>query len=120
MDVIREKRQGFESIFTVQCKMCNTTAFISTESDDNDKMNINLSAVSGIMAVGAGYAQLAEFAAALDIPAPSHTSYGTYHNEVCDIYKRGAINAMQKAAEEEKNLHWKWVMLIPKDIPQLR
>ncbi|XP_031357002.1 uncharacterized protein LOC116180949 isoform X2 [Photinus pyralis] len=87
MDVIREKRQGFASIFTVQCKMCNTTSSISTESDDNDKMNINLSAVS-----------------ALDIPAPSHTSYGIYHNEVCDIYQRGAINAMQKAAEEEKKL----------------
>ncbi|KAK4883030.1 hypothetical protein RN001_006349 [Aquatica leii] len=46
MDIVKEKRKGLESIYTVKCIMCNKLDTISTEDHASHNMPINLSAVS--------------------------------------------------------------------------
>lgn len=104
MNLVSERRKGFMSIFTVKCAVCNKSETISTENSENPRMNINLSAVSAIVSIGAGYSQLTEFSAALDIPSPSSATYAVYQDQICDIYNKAAIDAMKKAAEEEAKL----------------
>lgn len=104
MDIVSERRKGFVSLFTIKCTVCHKSETISTENSENSRMNINLSAVSAIVSIGAGYSQLAEFSAALDIPSPSSATYAVYQDEICEIYNKAAVDAMKKAAEEEAKL----------------
>ncbi|KAF5285646.1 hypothetical protein FQA39_LY16552 [Lamprigera yunnana] len=89
-----ERRKGFVSLFTIKCKVCHKSETISTENSENSRMNINLSAVSAIMSIGAGYRQLTEFSA----------THAIYQAEIYEIYNKAAVDALKKAEEEEAEL----------------
>ncbi|KAJ8868882.1 hypothetical protein PR048_030423 [Dryococelus australis] len=86
--------------------MCHITEPISTElpSKDATTVNVNASAVSGMIATGRGYSQLEEICASLNMPCISRNTWDIYHNTLYkDIYKT-AWDLMEEAAGEEAKL----------------
>lgn len=57
--------------------MCNSKFLLNTNdpSPANEKMDINIAAVSGIMAIGSGFFNLEELLASMDIPGMTHHIY---------------------------------------------
>ena len=55
LEIIKENRYGFKSIFFYKCNMCGILGNFSTESGDLKTNNVNDEAVCGMIAMGAGY-----------------------------------------------------------------
>lgn len=84
MEVIGEMKYGLASKITMKCKMCNLKGVISTEDPEKEKdyMNVNLAAVSGMMATGGGYSQLQELCASFDMPVMTKSTWNTSQEKV--------------------------------------
>ena len=54
LNIIKEKRTGLQSEIHIVCNMCNSKFLLNTNdpSPANEKMDINIAAVSGIMTIG--------------------------------------------------------------------
>lgn len=76
MKIISEKKNGFQSKFTFKCQICGISTIINSENKkgQNTYLPIIEAVVSGTIAIGIEYSQLAEFSAILDIPYMSSTS----------------------------------------------
>ncbi|GFR16507.1 uncharacterized protein TNCT_681021, partial [Trichonephila clavata] len=85
-------------------EMCNFQEIIWTEDPHNEKMPVNTAAVSGIMKIGGGFANLEEFLSTLDIPPLSSKTYQKEHNAIATAWEKVAEREMYSAAMEEKQL----------------
>lgn len=102
--IINERRNGFKSIFTIKCMMCDKKFILSTEDSINDITPINTAVVSGIIAIGAGYSQLQQLTSAIEIPCMGSRLYNKEQNKVFDNYEEIAAKEMEKSAKEEARL----------------
>lgn len=103
--LIRETRRGFESIWTFECRMCQKRTVLHSEPPPNGtKMHANDAAVSGVIAGGTGYAQLAELCAAMDIPCMTNNTFTAHEKEVSKAICEAAMESMTTAAKEEYRL----------------
>ncbi|KAH0808758.1 hypothetical protein GEV33_014034 [Tenebrio molitor] len=83
--------------------MCGIVGTSSTEKE-NINIQVNEVAVCGTIAKGAGYTQLAEFCAALDIPVFSRKTYLRAEENILDITEKVALDEMLAAGTEERAL----------------
>jgi hypothetical protein len=81
--------------------MCHARENVWTEDDSADGVNINFSAVAGVMSSGGGFNQMEEILTATDIPCMSNRSYKKYHDRVCDWWEQTASQEMEAAAKTE-------------------
>jgi hypothetical protein len=102
-DIINEKHLGCKSIFKYKCNMCGIVGTFSTEKE-NINIQVNEAAVCGTVAIGAGYTQLTEFCAALDIPVFSRKTYLRAEEKFLDITEKVALEEMLAAGAEERAL----------------
>lgn len=76
MDCISERRLGFYSVWKFKCKICNTKFNLFSElQSQTEYIAINKAAVSGSIAIGTGYSQLAEFTASIDVPCMTNGTF---------------------------------------------
>jgi len=76
MQCISERNLGFYFEWNFECKMCSTKFNLCSElQSQSEYIAINKAAVSGSIAVGTGYSQLAEFAASIDIPCMTNSTF---------------------------------------------
>uniref|UniRef100_A0A2S2NH11 Mutator-like transposase domain-containing protein n=1 Tax=Schizaphis graminum TaxID=13262 RepID=A0A2S2NH11_SCHGA len=105
MIFLSEKRYGFRSSFIFKCKMCNIKcSFESEKSEPENYISINQAIVSGTIAAGIGYTQLAEVLVSADIPCMSNTTYNAVLLVMSESIHNAALKEMQLAGEEEKKL----------------
>lgn len=105
MEFDSERREGYVSLFKFSCKMCNIDTTISSEKRNSTiYMPLNEAIVSGTIASGIGYSQLAELSAFIDIPYMSNTTYSLVSSKMSTQIHQAALEEMKKAAEEEKEL----------------
>lgn len=104
MQVIAETRKGLRSGLTFECKMCKFKKVVWTERPETKTMNINTSAVAGIIAVGGGFSNMEEFFGAMDIPSMSLKTFNREHTIISTAWKETAMKQMEMAIAEEKNL----------------
>lgn len=84
--------------------MCNSFSTITSERKSQDCIPINKAVVSGTIAIGIGYTQLAEFSASLNIPCMSAKVYSKYSNAFGEDVEATAWDAMKLAGIEERRL----------------
>jgi len=84
--------------------MCNSVSTVTSERKSQDCIPINKAVVSGTIAIGIGYTQLAEFSASLDIPCMSPKVYMKYNNAFGENVEATAWDAMKLAGMKERQL----------------
>ncbi|GFU13760.1 uncharacterized protein NPIL_38891 [Nephila pilipes] len=84
--------------------MCHFQETLWAEDPECKKMPVNTAAVSGIMKIGGGFANLEEFLSTLDIPPLSSNTYQKEHDNIATAWEKVAENEMYCAAMEEKHL----------------
>lgn len=104
---VKETRHGLNSKIYFKCNMCNVTLDMSTTTNDNDKMDLNYAAVLGAVITGNGYAQLAEWTSAMDIPFMSEWKYQKIEEKVGNDIISTAETTMKEAIDEEKEAAFK-------------
>lgn len=104
MQLISEKRNGLRCSLKFKCKMCHLEKVIWTEGIEKDSMDINKAAVTGIMNIGCGYANLEELLSIMDIPPMSVNTYNKIHGEIAEGWEITALKEMEKAGAEEKKI----------------
>lgn len=100
-EFVREQVDGFYSKWIFKCKMCNIQTVLSSEEVGRRIMPINDAAVHGIVASGGGYAQLAEFSAAIDVHCMSSPTFLKHLQTVKRAVMDAALVSMLDAAKEE-------------------
>lgn len=121
MTFVKETEEGLRSGFRFQCSMCNLIETIWSEppKSSNHRMDINSSAVAGIMSVGSGYYGLQQIMGAMDVRCMSSTTYDRYHNRVADGWEKTALEEMREGAEEEVRLAKQRGDISPDGVPLL-
>lgn len=104
MEIIAEKKRGLISGIKMQCKMCNFSKVIWTESLQSNMMNSNTAAVTGIMSVGGGFTNMEEFLSTLNIPSMSQNTFTKEQDKLTNAWETTALKEMELAAYEEKKL----------------
>ena len=95
MQFLSEKRYGFRSSYIFQCKMCNLkSSFESEKSEPEDFIPINQAIVSGTIAAGIGYTQLAEVLVSADISCMSNTTYNAVLLVMSEKIHNAAVKEM--------------------------
>lgn len=82
--------------------MCGINGKFATEPDHS--LLLNQAAICGTVAIGAGYSQLAEFCAALDISNMSNKTYNKIESEFLKESEDLANKEMVEAVEKERAL----------------
>lgn len=76
MECISERNLGFYSVWNFVCKVCCIKFNLFSElQSQSEYIAINKAVVSGSIAIGTGYSQLAEFAATLDVPRMTNGTF---------------------------------------------
>lgn len=101
---VGEKRKGLNCGIIFKCRMCNFSRIVWSEMCDDNKMDLNTSAVSGTVATGGGHAQLEEMLSTMDIPPMTDKTYKKYEIVVANGWMATAQDEMEKAAAEEAKL----------------
>ncbi|CAB3247747.1 unnamed protein product [Arctia plantaginis] len=106
LQLIKEQKKGFYSKFTFLCKMCNIELHVmNCKLNKNSKdLNLNETAVSSFMSIGAGYVALEQVSASLGIPCMSKNLYVKCHTKVCELWELAKQKSMEEAAKEEYDL----------------
>ncbi|GFY73594.1 yqaJ domain-containing protein [Trichonephila inaurata madagascariensis] len=104
MKIMSEVRKGLNSGIRMKCEMCHFQEMVWTEDPDNEKMPVNTAAVSGVMKIGGGFANLEELLSTLDIPPLSSKTDQKEHNTIATAWEKVAEKEMYRAAMEEKQL----------------
>ncbi|KAK4880023.1 hypothetical protein RN001_008169 [Aquatica leii] len=99
LNLISEKLEGLQSIFSFQCAVCNIIQTVKTD-DPSEKHSSNLLVVLGALSTGIGYFPFSEVLAAMNIPSLSHKTYTKYQNQLSGAMnnknKKLLINAAKK------------------------
>ncbi|XP_056630217.1 uncharacterized protein LOC130440859 isoform X2 [Diorhabda sublineata] len=87
-DVIikNEVREGFVSVFVLECRKCKVQHSICSEEPESDLLSANLAFIAGIVSLGLNLFELNELCSSLHIPLISAESYKHYLKEIFDIY----------------------------------
>lgn len=111
MRLVKEYKQGLNSILTFECTVCKYIADIKTNPQSNHKLEVNYASVLASYAVVIGFYQSEEFFGALDVP---FMAAGTYDNrqkrvqndlhELATSVKRDAMNEEKRVASERKEV----------------
>lgn len=106
LKLIEESRKGLFSRFTFKCMMCNQILNIDNceKVNQETKMTVNQSFVSGIMSVGLGFSALEELLSVAEISTMSNRIYAKCHKKVCEWWERAKATSMAEAALEESKL----------------
>lgn len=105
MHIIREIKNGVNSEFVLQCKMCLCIKTLRTEDKTKQKVNnTNASLVLGCISTGIGHAQINEIAASLNMPMMSRKTFNGYHETVAQLIRDANFQNMEAAAVEEAHL----------------
>lgn len=105
MTIISEKRMGLNSCLKFKCSMCNLEKTVWTNSvEKSSSLGINTAAVIGILGIGAGFSNMEEFFAALNVPSMSVNTYAAEHEFVSNAWDECAVKEMETAVEREKEL----------------
>ena len=104
MKIISEKRRGLVSGIKMKCKMCRYSKLLWTENLQDNTMNSNTAAVTGIMNIGGGFSNLNELLSTINIPSMSEHTFIKEHDKLSDAWEATALNEMKMAASEEKKL----------------
>ncbi|KAK4882653.1 hypothetical protein RN001_005972 [Aquatica leii] len=100
LNLISEKIEGLQSIFSFQCAVCNIIQTVKTD-DPSEKHSSNLLAVLGALSTGIGYSQFSEVLAAMNIPSLSHKTYTKYHNQLSGTINNKNKELLINAGKEE-------------------
>lgn len=106
LKLTKETKKGFLSKFHFICQMCNLK-FVLKNCRDSDKsrdLNLNDSAVSSFMSIGAGFSGLELVSASLNIPCMSDKLYAKCHTKACKLWELAKEKSMADAAKEEYDL----------------
>ncbi|XP_022908270.2 uncharacterized protein [Onthophagus taurus] len=93
-------RRIIESIFTIKCQMCGMESEVHTNGN-KDELNVNTSAVIGIVSIGAGYSQLKDFFSMLNIPNMTQRRYNNIHTNLLEVVETVVSKQLKDAGEEE-------------------
>jgi len=104
MVCVNENKIGLKSSFTFKCNFCLKMYTLDSESSEANMMDINITAVAGIMNVGGGFSQLQTMTAFFEIPPSSQFVYNKSHDIVCKSFNECATKEMEAAAKEEAQL----------------
>jgi hypothetical protein len=89
MYVSGELQKGFNSIFTLKCKMCAIEVKLTTENEDHqateNAIDINHSATLACISAGIGYSELEEISAAINMPMMAYETYAANEADVAAI-----------------------------------
>lgn len=103
MTLLGEKRIGLISKFKFICNMCKQYFIIESENPENEEnIDANLAAVTGITSTGIGYSQFQEITACLNIPVFTEKLYGKIQDAVYEKWEETAVEAMEGAAMRER------------------
>lgn len=105
LKVVAERRCGLSSKIMFKCNFCNESFIVATDNNnvDREQLDVNNSAVAGIMAIGGGFSQLQEFLGALDIPAMAQSNYQKLHENISKHWEKTSVEVMADAAAEERD-----------------
>ncbi|CAG5033378.1 unnamed protein product [Parnassius apollo] len=100
-----EKREGLISFFKFECNICKHICTIKSENThDTEKINLNIAAITGIIASGIGNSQFEELCSAIDVPVFTPNTYTKYQDQVLKKWEQTASSSMAAAAEKEKEI----------------
>lgn len=101
---VKEHKEGFGSTITFECKMCKKITVHKTDMRAANKLCVNRAMVAGALNGGGGNANLAEMAAAADMPGISKPTYIFHENQIGLTVEREAWKSMKEAGERERQL----------------
>lgn len=103
MEIVSEQQTGLSSKFTIHCKLCKVKFSASTTDPNQDAtLDLDRSAVAGMMTTGIGLSQFQELTAAMDLPGLNDKRFKRVHDELHGQWTKVALEAMEKAAERER------------------
>jgi hypothetical protein len=80
--------------------MCNEVFSLnSTKSSEDEDINLNKAAVSGIMGIGGGFYNLEEFLATVEIPFMTAKTYQKHNKIVADRWKQTSCGSSYAASD---------------------
>ncbi|GFX91065.1 uncharacterized protein TNCV_5106951 [Trichonephila clavipes] len=86
MKIMSEVRKGLTSGIRMKCEMCQFQEMVWTEDPDNEQRPVNTAAVSGVMKIGGGFANLEQLLSTFDIPPLSSKTYQKEHNIIATAW----------------------------------
>ncbi|XP_064480411.1 uncharacterized protein LOC135393960 [Ornithodoros turicata] len=108
MEIVSEHRRGLCSSFSLKCRMCLRKDVVTTEAPVDQlvqqRMDVNSSAVNGIVSIGSGFSGLRELLGALDIPGMAGSTYSKYQDIAAKGIDETAWEEIRKAGIEEARL----------------
>ncbi|XP_071055949.1 uncharacterized protein [Onthophagus taurus] len=105
MELVKEKRSGLISVFTLKCKNCGIEQEICNDPiSDNTIMDINSATVLATISTGAGYSTLEETHSVMSIPPMSNRRYNEEHKKLSSVVTKTAWATMIEAGKEEASL----------------
>lgn len=102
IEIISERRNGFNSVLTFKCSKCCYGARTETSPSSATMPDINYNAVLGSTLAGIGFSQLQEVFANMDIPCMSQPTYDVKQTRVFQDMSATVKHCMMEAVEEEK------------------
>ncbi|CAG4936655.1 unnamed protein product [Colias eurytheme] len=102
LDLVAETQIGLQSKFTFKCRLCNQKFVINGDNSSENYLNINMCAVAGTVAIGAGRSQLDELMSAINLPSLSEKIYSENHELISRKWQDVLLESMNQAAEREK------------------
>ncbi|XP_047993637.1 uncharacterized protein LOC125232064 [Leguminivora glycinivorella] len=101
IQIIKERKTGLRSTFSLRCNMCNGVFALHTDDTDPNTNDVNHSAVSAAILMGCGSSNLKEFTASLDLPTVNQKIYDQCHKHLHSWWKEAAEKSMTDAALQE-------------------
>lgn len=117
--IIEEKLQGFCSTFSLSCAMCGSQFLLKTCQIKTNKLDVNQSAVSGVISIGCGRTNLNELAASIDLPLMNKSIYEKCHVNLFNWWKTTAEATMIEAGKEEASIALESGNVSPSGIPTI-
>lgn len=99
-----EIKKGLKSGFLFRCNMCGIKSTVWSEPEKSSVMDINNSAVAGVMTSGGGFATLEKLMASMNVRCMSSKTYDKCHGIISKGWEETALMEMKEAAEEEIQL----------------
>ncbi|XP_050513105.1 uncharacterized protein LOC126889537 [Diabrotica virgifera virgifera] len=115
VELLKETRKGLESTFLFQCNTCKSTVEVSTDDPYSKQTPVNTAAVTGVISIGLGYANLKEWCSTLNMPVMSETIYKKIEGKLMDNFYTTATELMLAAGKEEESLAREWGEVDPED-----
>lgn len=104
MILIDETQKGLNCGLKFQCRVCNYSNTVWTNSAESTMLDINTAAVLGITEIGCGFSNLEEFTSILNIPPMSSNKFLKEQSLVCSAWEQAAALEIEAAVAEEKRL----------------